>query len=60
MVKWAKIVSGCADEGCAGEGEDPGYDDAFSPQIQRTACQPRVAPTPQTAPPMAWVVEIGT
>ncbi len=30
------------------------------PQIQRTACHPRVAPTPETAPPIAWVVEIGT
>jgi hypothetical protein len=32
----------------------------FSPQIQRTACEPRVAPTPKTAPPIACVVEIGT
>ncbi len=30
------------------------------PQIERTAWAPRVAPTPDTAPPVAWVVEIGT
>lgn len=30
------------------------------PQIHRTACQPRVATTPETAPPMACVVETGT
>jgi hypothetical protein len=28
----------------------------FSPQIQRTACEPRVAPTPKTAPPIVSVV----
>jgi hypothetical protein len=33
----------------------------FSPQIQRTACHPHVAPTPETAPSMACVVvEMGT
>ena len=29
-------------------------------QIHRTACQPRVAPTPEIAPAIACVVEMGT